>query len=296
MRHVVPALALLLLALPSFAAGDGVTRRLGPGEGLSEVARRYGVSERDLREANPALAEPLEGLEVRVPPPPRGWPRHEVARGDTLWSISKRYEVPLDELREANALSGDTLRAGQVLVIPRAELPALPPPNWLAVTLPDGRKGWVPGSAVLLPSATPQPPEEILALAFRLKGTPYEWGGEDPDGVDCSGFVQEVYRMGGYRLPRLADEQFTATAATDRQALQPGDLVFFTTYLPGPSHVGIYLGEGRFLHASSSRGVTEDRLDSEYFGPRFLGGRRLKEWVETPATAATPGAAPTPVP
>lgn len=150
----------------------------------------------------------------------------------------------------------------------------------------------MPGSAVLLPAAEPLPREQVVALALRLVGTPYRYGGSTPDALDCSGFVQEVYRMAGYRLPRTVDLQFQATVEVGREDLLPGDLVFFETYLPGPSHIGIYLGQGRFLHASSSRGVTVSRLSESYFARRFLGGRRLAEW----AAPAPVGAQETPEP
>lgn len=289
-RLRLAALVLLLaLAGPAAAADAGVRRPWTGSDSLAEVARRYGVSEDTLRAANPDLAT---AGEIAIPAPTKGWPRHEVARGETLWSLSKRFEVPLEELRQANGLTGDTLKAGQRLAIPRATLPTSPPPAWLAVQLPDGRVGWVPGSAVLLPADSPEAPATVLSLGQKLRGVPYRWGGETPDGVDCSGFVQEVYRMAGHSLPRLADEQYAATRPIGREDLQPGDLVFFTTYLPGPSHVGIYLGEGRFLHASSSRGVTEDALDSEYFGPRFLGGRRPPGWLEQEPAGVGSGAPP----
>lgn len=291
---------LLACTLPAAAASDPGVRRAWTGsESLTELSRYYGVSEEALRRANPELATGGTPAELSIPAPPKGWPRHQVVRGETLWAISKKYEVPLDELRQANGLTGDDLKSGQVLAIPRGAIPAAPPPNWLAVTLPDGRVGWVPGSAVLLPATSPGEPAQVLDLGSKLRGVPYKWGGEAPDGVDCSGFVQEVYRMAGHRLPRLADEQYAATKAVPRPDLQPGDLVFFTTYLPGPSHVGIYMGEGRFLHASSSRGVTDDSLDSDYFGPRFLGGRRLPDWMDDPSAVEvtrTPTAPELPLP
>jgi len=130
----------------------------------------------------------------------------------------------------------------------------------------------------------------VLEVARMMLGAPYVWGGESPNGADCSGFVQEVYRLAGHRLPRLADAQFEATAEVPAEEAQPGDLVFFTTYLPGPSHVGIYLGDGRFVHASSSRGVTESSLDERYYHERYLGAHRPLAWLAAPAPTPTPEA------
>src|SRR5262249_45618114 len=110
------------------------------------------------------------------------------------------------------------------------------------------------------------------------------WGGETPNGADCSGFVQEVFQLAGYRLPRMADAQFQESLPVNQDEARPADLVFFTTSEPGPSHVGIYLGQGRFLHASSSQGVSEARLDDEYFSSRFLGVRRIRAWCAEEGT------------
>lgn len=272
-----------------------VTRPWTPADRLGDLARQYGVSETFLRQANPGLDSDPAPREVVIPPPPGGWPRHQVARGETLWALARRYGVPVDELRQVNGLAGDGLATGQELQIPRVPPPGTStqaPPAWLAVTLPDGRKGWVPGSSVLLPAPAPLGRADLVALAWRLRGTPYRYGGSNPDALDCSGFVQEVFRMGGHPLPRLADEQFRATTPIPTGDLEPGDLVFFTTDQPGPSHVGIYTGEGRFLHASSSRGVTEDRLDSEWFAARFLGGRRPLPWAAKPDQAEDSAAKP----
>jgi len=110
--------------------------------------------------------------------------------------------------------------------------------------------------------------------ALRLLGTPYAFGGTSPSGFDCSGYVQHVFAMIGVHLPRTADAQYDAGSRI-RGGMQPGDLVFFQTYEPGPSHVGIYLGNGRFAHASSSHGVTISSLSDSYWAPRFIGAKRV---------------------
>ncbi len=278
-RLVFTLIVALLVALPAMASeGRALLRPWDGTQPLDDLARQYGISLADLKEANPDLESRPLPSSLHIPAPPGGWPRYQVQPGETLWALARRFEVDMGALRQINGLAGDDLKAGQELLLPRAPMPT-PPPRWLAVTLPDGRQGWVPGEAVVLPATSPLPREEVLLLARRLQGTPYRFGGATPDAMDCSGFVQEVYRMGGYRLPRLADQQFAATRPIAVEDLEPGDLVFFSTYLPGPSHVGIYLGQGRFLHASSSRGVTEDALDTEYFASRFLGGHRLPDWM-----------------
>lgn len=129
-------------------------------------------------------------------------------------------------------------------------------------------------------SATHQSPQKVLSVAKAFLGIPYVWAGTQPtSGFDCSGYAYEVMRLNGYEIPRMADEQFEKTARVKYKNLRPGDLVFFTTYLPGPSHVGFYLGGGKFIHASSAaEGVVISRLDQGYYKERFLGGGRPQGW------------------
>ena len=114
----------------------------------------------------------------------------------------------------------------------------------------------------------------LTKTALRYLGVPYVWGGESASGVDCSGFVQAVFRRNGITLPRTADAQFEVGHRVAEGGLQPGDLVFFQTYAEGASHVGIYLGSGQFVHASSSNGVRVDSLSESYYSSRFIGARR----------------------
>ncbi|MDQ6780278.1 MAG: NlpC/P60 family protein [Candidatus Eremiobacteraeota bacterium] len=114
----------------------------------------------------------------------------------------------------------------------------------------------------------------LTHTALRFLGVPYAWGGTSFAGVDCSGFVQTVFRRNGIELPRTADAQYEVGHLVAQNRLQPGDLVFFQTYAAGASHVGIYVGAGRFVHASSSSGVRVDSLTEAYYASRYLGARR----------------------
>jgi uncharacterized protein YgiM (DUF1202 family) len=122
----------------------------------------------------------------------------------------------------------------------------------------------------------------LLERARAMMGTPYVWGGEGDDGVDCSGLIYKVLGDEGAEakcLPRRASEQMAQLGlAVEKEELQPGDLVFFTTYKSGASHVGIYLGDGDFIHASSAqRKVTVSNLSEGYYRERFVGARRISE-------------------
>lgn len=115
---------------------------------------------------------------------------------------------------------------------------------------------------------------ELTHNALRFLGTPYVFGGTSRYGFDCSGYTQHVFAMMGISIPRMADAQFYAGSRT-KGGVRPGDLVFFQTYEPGPSHVGIYLGHGTFAHASSSHGVMVSHLSDPYWSSRYLGAKRL---------------------
>lgn len=115
---------------------------------------------------------------------------------------------------------------------------------------------------------------ELTHNALRFLGTPYVFGGTSRYGFDCSGYTQHVFAMMGVAIPRMADAQYYAGSRT-KGGMRPGDLVFFQTYEPGPSHVGIYLGNGEFAHASSSHGVMVSHLSDPYWSARYLGAKRL---------------------
>ena len=118
--------------------------------------------------------------------------------------------------------------------------------------------------------------EEIGETAAEFLGTPYRFGGEGAQGIDCSSFVQQVFREHEVELPRTAREQIKVGREVAAGDLKKGDLVFFQTYASYPSHVGIYLGEGKMIHASSGKGeVTVSDLNSDYYRSRFLGAKRV---------------------
>jgi len=116
----------------------------------------------------------------------------------------------------------------------------------------------------------------IESSAARYLGTPYRFGGESSSGIDCSSFVQKVFRENQIELPRTAREQIAQGTEVAPGELKKGDLVFFHTYASYPSHVGIYLGDGKMIHASSGKGeVTVSNLDSDYYRSRFIGAKRV---------------------
>ena len=124
--------------------------------------------------------------------------------------------------------------------------------------------------------ASPEAPT-IVQTALSLRGAPYRNGGSDPSGFDCSGLVVYVFARAGIRMPRTVAEQYEEGTRVPREALMPGDLVFFRTAGPVPSHIGIAVSGSEFVHAPTARGlVRTDALTSPYWAARFAGVRRVR--------------------
>jgi cell wall-associated NlpC family hydrolase len=117
----------------------------------------------------------------------------------------------------------------------------------------------------------------IAGTALGLRGSPYRNGGSDPSGFDCSGFIWYVFAQHGIRVPRTVGELFHAGVDVNPNALEAGDLIFFSTEAPGASHVGMAIGGDEFVHAPNTRGtVRVERLTSSYWSSRYVGAKRLQ--------------------
>lgn len=116
---------------------------------------------------------------------------------------------------------------------------------------------------------------KVVKLVQQQVGAPYLYGGDTPRGFDCSGLVEYVYSQAGIRLPRTAEGQFNRTPRVAMDALQPGDILFFSSDSGNLMHVGIYIGSRWFVHApESGKPVSSARLDSDYWKGHYLGAGR----------------------
>ncbi|WP_084543956.1 C40 family peptidase [Paenisporosarcina indica] len=117
---------------------------------------------------------------------------------------------------------------------------------------------------------------KIVSTANQVMGTKYVWGGTTTKGFDCSGFIGYVYKKAGVALPRTTAGMITVGTSVSKNNLKAGDLVFFNTSGKGVSHAGIYIGNGKFAHSSSSKGVSVSKLnDPYYWGAKYMGAKRV---------------------
>jgi len=188
---------------------------------------------------------------------------YTVKKGDSLYKIARKFKVRPEEIQKVNGLSSGRIRPGSRITIPsnkhdaerHEEIKTLSKsPDLMSLTMK----------------------ERLILFAKKMLNIPYKFGGSGFFGIDCSGYVQKVFGFLNIPLPRTAREQFGFGESILKEELSIGDLVFFRTYASFPSHVGIYIGNNLFIHASSrGRKVTIDSLETPYYSARFIGGKRL---------------------
>ncbi|MDH4231272.1 MAG: LysM peptidoglycan-binding domain-containing protein [Nitrospirota bacterium] len=244
------------------------------GDTLSSISHRYSVSVNDLRELNDLKksAKLKNGQKILLTS--EGPKFYTVKKGDNVWSIAKKFRIDAEELMEINDMDSPSLKIGQKLYLEDIQPAAaeLQENEVLAKKLEEELKKASEAGEV----STQSFPEKLTLFAKKLLNIPYKFGGNSILGIDCSAYVKKVYGLLGIDLPRTAREQFDEGEPIDREELSVGDLVFFRTYASFPSHVGIYLGNNLFIHASSKgKKVKVDNLDTPYFVKRFIGAKRL---------------------
>lgn len=205
---------------------------------------------------------------------------YEVEKGDSLWEIAKKLSISVTEIKRLNHLKSTRLKLGQKLIV--GQEPAIIETE-AAAPLATQNKSDYADSGESDPLSQSQEKgngklkDLLMFIAQKTLGIPYRFGSSSSKSTDCSGYVQRVFNSLGIQLPRSAREQFNHGVTVDKENLSLGDLVFFRTYASFPSHVGIYLGNNLFIHASTlARKVTIDKFNTPYYMKRFIGAKRLQ--------------------
>jgi peptidoglycan endopeptidase LytE len=242
------------------------------GDNLWKLAQTYNVSVNNLQTWNSisgstiyvnqklsVLAPHTHAATANASVPTAPVSAYVVKSGDSLWVIAKRNNLSLSQLKSINNLKSDLIFPGQVLKLSGS------------VSAPIATNVSNASAPVMATYASSSKVSALIAEAKKYIGVPYVWAGSTPSGFDCSGYLNYVYAKSGISIPRTVATIWNATKPVS--ALRSGDLVFFETYKTGPSHAGIYLGNNKFIHAGSSRGVEISDMTNSYWQPRYLGAK-----------------------
>ncbi|MDD3846892.1 MAG: NlpC/P60 family protein [Syntrophorhabdaceae bacterium] len=306
-------LGILFLGLPFLVNAVQVSHKVKQGDSLYRLAKKYRVSVSHLKSMNglrstklslgqtiiikkehervamidsrkPSTAAIRAQVRQEEPAPvisenDSELIEYKVKRGDTLDKIASRFNVEKEELITTNSLTSKKRRRlspGRTILIPRNMDEEYDDDDIIAFKSTGGIKPWKSSDEKYM----------LVKVAKSFVGAPYKYGGNTLRGLDCSAYVKKIYGIFDVELPRSAREQYRVGNRVTREELSVGDLVFFKTrrYAKYPTHVGIFIGDGNFIHASSGKGrlgVKIDSLSSQYYSGAFIGGTRIKESTDT---------------
>jgi cell wall-associated NlpC family hydrolase len=256
------------------------------GDTLGKIARAHRVSVAKIRKANGLKGTRISVGTKLVLPGGKAHSKRRKARSGKNRRATVRKAMPAEEPPAGASLShadpqDSTPHTGTWRPPTEAELAELArgPGKAAGDTLPEVPAPTAVAAATNAPDASNADEsikDRLLRVARGMLAVPYRYGGTTLWGLDCSGFVQKAFSFLDLGLPRTAREQFREGVKVSKTELSAGDLVFFRTRAKYASHVGIYLGDNRFIHASAhDRKVTIDSLDEPYYEKHYLGAKRL---------------------
>ncbi|MEC0722905.1 LysM peptidoglycan-binding domain-containing protein [Bacillus haynesii] len=276
-KQVITAASAVVLGSTLFAgAASAQTITVKKGDTLWGFSKKYGTSVSKIKQENKLNSDIIyigQRLSINgsssssAKASQASSATHKVVKGDSLWKISRTYGMTVNELKSLNGLKTDLIRIGQVLKVKGTKSVKA-----ASTTKPSASSGTSKTSKAPAQTSSALNTSKLVSDAKALIGTPYKWGGTSTSGFDCSGFVW-------YILNKQTNVARTNTAGywnsmKSVSSTAVGDFVFFTTYQPGPSHMGVYIGNNQFVHAGSD-GVTISDMTNSYWKPRYLGAKRF---------------------
>jgi peptidoglycan DL-endopeptidase LytE len=269
-----------------------------PGDTLYGISKSFGVTVEMLKKANHLEGNSLRPKQFLLIPTQREKGKGEtvkrltgeiesymVKKGDTLSKISKRVGLPVAEIKKINQLHSEALKIGQQLQLQKVKIEPEEQVEEIADAedMMDEPLESGDGEAQVIPEplgkwTNPEERSLLVRVVKTFLGAPYRLGGSTLKGLDCSAFVKRIYEIFDIHLPRTSREQFRVGKKVDKFELEEGDLVFFKGRRVNGMHVGIYIGNKQFIHASfREKEVKMDNLEMPYFNSHFLKGVRVKE-------------------
>jgi peptidoglycan DL-endopeptidase LytE len=303
-KTIIAFTAAALVSTMAANSTEAASYRVQSGDSLSVIAYKYDTSVSNLKNWNNLSSDLIyvnQVLEVSAPSSSSA-KTYTVQSGDYLSKIGAKFDVYVSELKSWNHLKSDMIYPGQTLIVSYGGTTTTPPPagsstytvqsgdtlshiavrynvsvsdimSWNGLstsTIYVGQKLSIKGTS----GGTETPSSNVVDIARKYVGTPYAWGGTSPSGFDCSGFIYYVFNQAGQSIARTNTEGYYSKSSFVSSP-KAGDLVFFeNTYKAGISHMGIYVGNGEFIHASDS-GVVVSKLSNTYWKPKFVGYKRF---------------------
>ena len=315
-RRIFPWMGLIVLFLLLGLGRDLLAKevyKVKRGDTLATIAKKYAVTPEALKETNHLRGNSIKYKQVlTIPVSGDGGAKqatvktaktaalssYRVKKGDNIYSIAKKTGLSVSSIKETNHLRSNALKPGQKILLAKAEPTAEkkaksapandmddddddPGDEPLVASSPADVEKAIASSAELLGKwHNPEEKKLFVKVATAFLGAPYRWGGASLRGLDCSAFVKKIYELFDVSLPRTAREQAHVGTTIAREDMIEGDLVFFNTKRSF-GHVGIYIGNNEFVHASSGNRIVKiDNLNESYFNKRFVKAVRLKDLDE----------------
>jgi cell wall-associated NlpC family hydrolase len=267
------------------------------GDSLYTISKEFGVSVKEIKEANGLQSNALKRGKIldilersadvspnKAKPRPKA-SYYTVKSGDTLGTIARKTGVPVKQIMALNNVRPTSLRIGRKLVLSKPSNSARKESITEEeeeeditenIDLAELEKEKKKNEELLGKWNSPDERKLFIKVATGFLGAPYRFGGSTLRGIDCSAYVRKMYEFFDVTLPRTAREQSTVGVTIEKEELEEGDLIFFQTRRP-IGHVGIYIGNNEFVHASyKGKVVRIDSLDMPYFQKRFRRAVRVK--------------------